>query len=115
MKVVTKLAAVTIALLAASIICFVGATYLLSSNTVNITVTPQATMSLSANATSVVSGVSAIELTATISDNSPGITVTFLQDGVSIGTANTDGAGTAKFVTGILTASHAYTATATHP
>lgn len=89
--------------------------YLIISNTINVSVTPQATLSLASNATNLISGVSCIQLNAHVSDNSPGLTVTFFQDSVMIGTAATDANGNAIYVTPILTASHSYYAETTHP
>lgn len=89
--------------------------YVITSNTVNISVTPKATLTLSANSTSLVSGVDFLQLTAHLSDNLSGQTVTFLQDGVSMGTATTDSSGNAVYNVGFITASHSYSATVTHP
>jgi hypothetical protein len=89
--------------------------YLITSNTVNVSVTPKATLALSANATTLVSGVDSLQLTAHLSDNLSGQTVTFLEDGVSIGMATTDSSGNAVYPVGVLTGNHSYTATVSHP
>jgi len=88
--------------------------YFMTSNPVTGTVTPQATLSLALSPSTVTLGDS-WTLTATVSDGTGGITVTFLEGASTVGTANTDVSGVASITFAPTVGSHTYTATATHP
>jgi len=87
------------------------------SPTASPTPIPQATMTLTLSPTTVTVGQS-WTLTATVSDSTQGITVTFHEDsltGPAVGAAVTNAAGVATLVLTPTLGSHVYYATATHP
>jgi hypothetical protein len=89
--------------------------YVITSNTIEVSVAPKATLTLSANATNLVSGVDCLRLMAHLSDNLSEQTVAFYQNSILIGTAITDSSGNASYNVGPLTAGHSYYATVMHP
>lgn len=93
------------------------ATYVMTSNTVNVTVNPiAATLMLVSNATSLTVGDS-ITLTATASDGATcaGIAVNFKDGATTIATLNMNSVGAVTYTYVPTVGSHAYTAVATHP
>ena len=107
----------TVALILAVALITVGvayAIYTMTTGTVNVTVSPLATMSLVANNTNLTVG-DGLLLTATVSDSSNGLTVTFYQNSISIGTSTTSGGVATKTVTGLAAGSYSYYAEADHP
>lgn len=91
------------------------ASYTIWSNTVNVTTTPPATLALSSNATAAIAGLDTVKLTAHISDNMPGLNVTFYEDGFAFAWSLTDANGNATVITPILNANHYYDASTIHP
>ena len=90
------------------------ATYLMTSNPVTGDVIDQETIALTLTPSSIVLGDS-WTLTATVSDGTSGITITFLDGAVSAGTAVTDASGVATISLTPTIGSHTYTAQGTHP
>ena len=110
---------VVLAIILAAILVTAGvalAAYLITSNTVNVTVLTQATMTLQANSTSLTVG-DTVQLTATLSDGaaSSGLAVTFLDGATTLATVNADTSGVAVYAYAPAAGSYVYTATATHP
>lgn len=104
-----------VSLIAACItIPLVSAAYVMTSNTVQVTGTAQATLSLISDKSSFVVG-SQILLSATVSDQTPGITINFLDGSVSVGTSNTNSQSIATLTLTPQAGQHNYTATGSHP
>jgi hypothetical protein len=91
------------------------AAYTMTSNSVLVNVSSQATINLAVDKASITQG-DAILLTATVSDGgvSSGLTVTFLDGAAAIGTATTNTAGVATLSLNPTVGAHTYTATASH-
>ena len=106
----------TVVLVVVSLSSYVAySLYAITSNTIDVSVTPKATLTLSANATNLVLGVDNLRLMAHLSDNLYGQTVAFYQDSILIGTTVTDSSGNAAYNVGLLTVGHSYYATVMHP
>ena len=112
-KLKTILAILAIAVLVASA-TIVIAQYVMTSNTVNVIVSSQATLTLASNTTSTIVGYG-VQLTATCSDGSFVGTVTFLDGASPVGTTAASGGVAVLDYTVSTAKTYAFTATATHP
>lgn len=90
------------------------AVYVMNSPPVSGTVGAQATLGLALNPTTIIQG-EQWTLTATVSDATSGITVTFVEGATTVGTAVTDVSGVATLTLTPSVGFHMYSATATHP
>lgn len=92
----------------------VSAAYVMTSNTVTTNGTAQATLTLAIDKTAFVQGDSVL-LTATVSDQTSGLTITFNEGANPVGTATTNGQGIATLTLTPTVGSHTYSATGSHP
>ncbi len=109
-----KAALIVVAVALAIIIPVAVASYLMASNTVDIDVTAQESLTLSTSATSITLGDS-VTLTATCSDTAFTGTVAFTANGVSIGSSSaTAGVATLLWTPNAIN-TYTVQASATHP
>lgn len=106
------IAALLILCLVAGLGSYALASYVMTSNTISGTPSAQATLTITSSTTTPVSGV-AWTITAHVSDNTAGLTISLSNNGGTPVTAVTDSSGNAVF-TVAPTAAFSYVATATH-
>lgn len=106
--------ALIVAVVALGTVGVAYAAYIMTSNHVTGTPGTQATLTLTSSTASPISGV-AFQLTAHVSDNTPGIPVTLYNNAVQIGVpVSTDTNGDAVFTVSV-TAAYDFHATGQHP
>jgi hypothetical protein len=98
----------------ASVAGYAYASYVMTTQTITVTVTDPQTMSLGASSQTIVSGQS-LTLTATISDQRNGVVVTFYDGETSVGQATSAGGGIASLTIQPSMGTHNYHATGLHP